>query len=532
MLQRAGRTMLSLIITTLLLLLPNLPRAAAQSDARADALAKAARTERNGWIYLHLEGTPDEVGYQHGWLLAREIEDALRVFKKYLQHVTAHDWSFYRNAAHEMFWTKIGDEYQREIQGIARGAYARGIRIDTDDVLAMNSWIELAWYYVPSLTQARLDDPELHQSPPPACSALVATGSYTKGGDIVMAHNNWIDYLIGRHWNIMIDLKPAAGHRILMDSFPGFIHSGDDFYVTDAGLMVTETTISDFKGFDAAGLPEFYRIRQATQYADSIDDWLKVMMDRANGGYANDWLIGDRKTGEIARLENGLKNNIVERTKDGYFVGSNFPVHEKTIKEETSFNVNDEKNGANARHRRWEELMKENRGKIDVNLARKFMGDHYDVVRKRNSGSANTLCGHVELDDRGAGGDWRSFYPGGASNAKATDSKLAAEMKLWAAVGHACGTDFKLDAYLKLHPEYEWQRELAGDLPSGAWTLFATTTPAAAGAKGKIRPQMGTTIEGPYDVKNPQRRNPDNPIPPLPGEKRQPLPGTVPRPPL
>jgi Phospholipase B. len=346
-----------------------------------------------------------------------------------------------------------------------------------------------------------------------------------------MAHNNWIDYLIGRHWNIMIDLKPAAGHRILMDSFPGFIHSGDDFYVTDAGLMATETTMSDFKGFDPAGLPEFYRIRKAVQYADSIDDWLKVMIDQSNGGYANDWLIGDRKTGEIARLENGLKNNIVERTKDGYFIGSNFPVHEKTTKEETSFNPNDEKNGANARRRRWEALMAENRGKIDVTLARKFMGDHYDVVRKRNSGSANTLCGHVELDDRGAGGDWRSFYPGGASNAKATDSKLAAEMKLWAAVGHACGTDFKLDAYLKLHPEYEWQRELAGDLPSGAWTLFATTT-LTAGAKGKIRPQMGTTVEGPYDVKNPQRRNPDNPIPPLPGEKRPPLPGTIPRPPL
>jgi hypothetical protein len=86
--------MLSLMITTSLLLLPNLPRAAAQSNASADALAKATRTERNGWLYLHLEGTPDEIGYQHGWLLAREIEDALRVFKKYLQHVNgARRWS-------------------------------------------------------------------------------------------------------------------------------------------------------------------------------------------------------------------------------------------------------------------------------------------------------------------------------------------------------------------------------------------------------------------------------------------------------
>jgi hypothetical protein len=27
-----------------------------------------------------------------------------------------------------------------------------------------------------------------------------------------------------------------------------------------------------------------------------------------NGGYANDWLLGDRKTGEIARFEQGLKH--------------------------------------------------------------------------------------------------------------------------------------------------------------------------------------------------------------------------------
>src|SRR3954464_4389967 len=134
MLQRVGRTMLSLIITASLLLLSNLPGTSAQSEARADMLAHAARTERAGWIYLHLEGTPDEIGYQHGWLLAREIEDALRVFKKYLQHVTAHDWSFYRNAAHEMFWSKLDDEYKHEIQAIARGAYARGVHIDADDV--------------------------------------------------------------------------------------------------------------------------------------------------------------------------------------------------------------------------------------------------------------------------------------------------------------------------------------------------------------------------------------------------------------
>ena len=45
-------------------------------------VGKAKRFERAGWIYLHVEGEPRERGFQHGYLLAREIGDALRVTKR------------------------------------------------------------------------------------------------------------------------------------------------------------------------------------------------------------------------------------------------------------------------------------------------------------------------------------------------------------------------------------------------------------------------------------------------------------------
>ncbi len=521
--QTARRLLLAGLIAFPVLFLPAGSRseAAIAVQSKTDALSKALRAERNGWIYIHLEGSPDEVGYQHGYLLAREIDEALRVFKKYAPRTTKREWQFYRDSAHELFWKKIGDEYQKEIEGIARGAFARGVKIDADDVLAMNAWIELSSYYVPSLN-ARLADPEVHQSPPPSCSAFIATGSWTRNGDIVIGHNNWIDYVIGRRWNIIIDLKPASGHRILMDSFPGFIHSGDDFYISDAGLMITETTITQFKGFDTEGLPEFYRIRKATQYSSSIDDWLKVMMDHPNGGYANDWLIGDRKTGEIARLENGLKNNIVERTKDGYYVGANFPVHEKTTREETTFDPTNGANSANARHRRWDDLMKLNKGKIDIGLAKKFQADHYDVVRKREAGSGNTLCGHVDLDELGLHEwDWENFYPGGTVNAKVADSQLAERMSLWASMGHPCGIDFKLEAFLKSHPEYGWQREIADDMPSGPWTQFSTATRKLGEEIGTQRGIQTNTTD--YEDAARRRRDAGYPKPPpIPAPQRPP----------
>ena len=61
------------------------------------------------------------------------------------------------------------------------------------------------------------------------------------------------------------------------------------------------------------------------------------MTEGNNGGYANDWLVADRNTNEIASLELGLKNVNLKRTRDGYFVGANFPIDPELAAEETRF---------------------------------------------------------------------------------------------------------------------------------------------------------------------------------------------------
>ena len=70
----------------------------------------------------------------------------------------------------------------------------------------------------------------------------------TKDGGIVLGHNTMDDYVEALA-NVVIDIKPAAGHRILMQTQPGWIHSGTDFFITDAGLVGSETTIGGFRAF-------------------------------------------------------------------------------------------------------------------------------------------------------------------------------------------------------------------------------------------------------------------------------------------
>ena len=167
------------------------------------------RFERDGWIYVHLEGSPEQIGFQHGSLLAHEIADFLRVIKPYLEKSSKRDWNFYRQASEKMLWSGIDPEYQREIDGIVAGLKAKGVEADRWDLVALNANQELPYYYVPWLDKKEGKPPATHA--PGNCSAFIASGSYTKDGRIVMGHNAWTNYVVGTRWNVVFDIKPATG---------------------------------------------------------------------------------------------------------------------------------------------------------------------------------------------------------------------------------------------------------------------------------------------------------------------------------
>jgi hypothetical protein len=447
--------------------------APARNSSSDQRLKKAFRKpEQNGWIFVHLEGTPAEIGFQHGYLLAPEIEDTQRVVALGLTHDSKKNYAFFRNAAEKVLWPHIEAQYREELKGIVEGLKAKGVALDLWDVVALNAWLELSPYYTDWYDKEH-KLASVHRPVPEHCSAFVATGSYTKDGKIVIAHNDWTEYKEGSRWNIMFDIAPAKGYRILMDGMPGLIHSGDDYGINSAGIAITETTIGYFAGFDPNAVPEFVRARKAMQYSSSIDDFARIMKDGNNGGYADTWLVADSKNNEIASLELGLKHVTLERTKDGYFVGSNFPANPELIRDEAAeFPAKDMSISANARHLRWEQLMAENKGKIDVAAAQAFMADHYDTFAHQNAPSERTLCGHIDLSPRGSMPWQQEYGPAGAVQNKAADGAMVANMTLTAAMGHSCGLDFKAAQHLEKHPAFAWEKEVLRDLDSHAWTTF------------------------------------------------------------
>lgn len=448
------------------------PPAAALTAEQQEWLARAGRHEKAGWIYLHLEGGPRERGFQHGYLLAPEIGQCLRVRRTVWWHDTAMEWDWLLKEVARFMTPAIDSENREESLGIVDGLQAAGILTTLDELVAYNACMELEEYWWPEVKKKMDGAATAVTAPPQACSAFIATGRMTKDGGVVLGHNSICDYAEANYF-VIVDILPSRGHRILMQTAPGWIHSGTDFFVTDAGLVGAETTIGGFAGFSEKGVPEFARMRRATQDAGSIDAWCAAMKQGNNGGYANAWLLGDVNTGEIARLELGLTHTSLERTRDGFFLGSNVAENGKILRLETNAKETDIRDSSVARRVRWKQLMAQHRGGIDLELAKAFEADHYDAYRGAEGPSARTLCGHFELDAE-ANESWPGvpFAPTGTIDAKVVDTAMARRMSFAARWGAACGRAFDAGQFLAAHPQFEWLDGLLKSRPSEPWVEF------------------------------------------------------------
>ncbi len=431
-------------------------------------LAKADKHQKAGWIYLHIEGTPEERGFQHGYLMAKEIKESLHMLKVKWEYESAMSWSWYIKKAGEILTPKIDTEDLAEINGIVEGMNAAGDSTTTDEIVGLNGYMELMDYWWPIVADSLKMSAAIPQKE--SCSSFIATGSATADGGIVLGHNTMGSFE-EPFCNVVLDIVPASGHRILMQSFPGFIHSGTDFFITDAGIVGSETTIGSFSGFDVNGVPEFSRMRHATQYANSIDEWCKMMEKGNNGGYANAWLIGDIKTNEIARLELGLKYVGFEKKKNGFFVGSNLAKDPKVLRFETTERETNIKLSSVARDVRWHQLMRQYAGKINVVLAEKFESDHYDTYLNKINPGSRTLCGHFDQDPMMVSSG-TPYSPEGTLDGKVVDSKMAKRMSFYARWGRACGAPFDAKKFLAEHPQFHWMAGILKSRPSEPWVEF------------------------------------------------------------
>lgn len=432
-------------------------------------LKNSYRFEKNGWIFLHIEGEPYQRGFQHGFHLAKELADVMRTLDFYIYRQTGKSVAFFMEAARRMYLPKIEEEYLEELRGISDGAAQAGTKAPLEALLVWNGYLELMEYWWPQQKEhtAQMKQPESH------CSAFIATGDATADHEIVLGHNTWLDFVLGQYFNVVIDLVPTDGYRIFMQSGPGFIQSFTDFFLNGAGIIGADTTIQGFERYDENGVPEFCRMRKAMQYAKSIDQWAQFMQEQNNGGVANSWLLGNIKTNEIALFELGLEYVSLKKCRDGCFTGFNAPEDPQIRNLECGYTGYDDLRTNGARRVRWKTLIARNYGHIDAKAGMYMLADHGDTyLEKADNPSGRTLCGHSDADPAQFTGtsSYDPFFPGGALDAKVTTGKLAKNLSFLGRFGRSCSEPFCAEAFLRSHPQWAWQRGYLKDRPTQPWT--------------------------------------------------------------
>jgi hypothetical protein len=435
-------------------------------------LANSFRLDINGWILLHLYGSPFQIGFQHGYWLANEIKLNIERTKLYIEKTYEKSWNYFLNIAEKICWNETPEEYKEEILGVASGVNNRGFtQVTLKDILFINGYGDALSYHTAREHGEGSKQNELME---PHCSAFIATGDATKDKEIILAHNTWFSYIIGIGYNVMLSIMPERGHKMFLQTWPGAIGGSTiDWDINDAGLMIAETTITGAAKFNLEGIPYFVRGRKALQYSNSIDEWMNIMTTKNNGGWANDYLIGDAKTNEVAWLELGAFKWAIERKTNGYFIGSNIALNDE-VRQETIFDYTNLNKSPLARYYRLKHLMEKYYGGIDTEIAKKIISDHFDITQNKEKPSACTICGHVELDPRGFS-EWRCnpFEPFGAVDSKVTTSKLTIEGSMWTHWGPACGIKFDAKGFLKEHEEFKWQEYYLEDIIPYPWTLLS-----------------------------------------------------------
>jgi len=434
--------------------------------------------EKNGWKYISIRGNPKDRGYAYGYLCANEFKEIQKTLHFLMVEAYGLDWNYFIEKVNEDFkeMTKQDfKEFYEEMEGITEGCNANGCKTTLNEIIAWNFYCSIPyWYSLRSESHSAKEGGANDH-----CSAFIAVGDWTEDGKIVVAHNSFADFIDGQWANVILDLNPTNGNRFIMQTSPCWIWSGTDFFVTSKGIIGTETTIGGFIPYEKK-YPIGYRIRKAMQYGNTLDEYVDILLHENSGDYANSWLFGDINKNEILRIELGLKYHNVERTTNGYFIGFNSVYDEKIRNfEVANSGFYDVRRHQGARYVRLNDLMDQHKGKINIDIAKQIISDHYDVyLLKENNPCSRTVCSHYDLDAReymSQSDRPKPYSPRGAIDGIVCDSTLAKNMSFIARYGNSCGMAFNKNDFFKKHRQYEKFMPYVKDRPSEPWTEFTIT---------------------------------------------------------
>lgn len=331
-----------------------------------------------GWYKLHIHGEEKSksyndslaimkcIGYLEGKITANEIYNHFYLLTEIKGYATA------SNKSHRVYTPKVKQFLQDNLRYIRTSieAYSEvkfwsdiglfmaqfdGLQLGYADSMASNQSAQLDeldhWFFqsagdmfdIAAMYKDKLPSKEFFDH----CSGLVRLAPGYE--DIYFAHVAWTDYreLHGQLKEYHIPIPEFNSKRVMISTRIGKLSSYDDFYVTDSGLFVFETTLNNYnKTLYERVTPNavftWLRAIRATWVSTNGSDWCNNFIMHNSGTYNNQYVIVDSNKFERGKkpdkdllwvieqlpgeyVKSDLSDILVDK---GYFPSFNVPYFE------------------------------------------------------------------------------------------------------------------------------------------------------------------------------------------------------------
>jgi hypothetical protein len=295
--------------------------------AADDILGGSYFRAEKGVKVLHIKGKPYDMGYQHGYLLAKKIElmidRSLLATAAYVAAQTGCD----PKKADELLWAGLKKaepfvpaEQKMEMEGIADGARAAGADIDLKDILLWNTnYDQWCIYCHPHYWRCDQFEKTAHSAPTRTstvgCSSFCAWDEWAGGdGRLIFGKNednfNMPEQLDNRMM-VVADPEEGFGHAFM--TYPGMI--GLDGGLNECGFeMMTQLNSMQHESMEGCGIAIFTRLLLA--HARTVEDAVRIFQEHPRcAGIA--YHAADAAAKEAVVVETSSKMVCVRRPMPG-----------------------------------------------------------------------------------------------------------------------------------------------------------------------------------------------------------------------
>ena len=341
-----------------------------------------------GLRILTLEGSGYQMGRRHGEALREEIEQGVlpffgnhTEFDSRLRGLPEAD----RRALAAQLDREVFDRLRRfvpqdyldELRGIAEGS-------DLPEDVALRG------NFLSELLQITVKQQVPSQGAEAGCTGFAVSGPATRGGELLHGKNT--DYRGGGVWDrfpVLILSRPAGGFAYLRATSAGLIKCNtcmNERGVTLGGHFLFSTdAVADGVGFTVLE-------NEVMRRAASLGEAISIVEEGPRAG-AFAFIVSDAKSGEAVALECTRSGVSERRLSDGVVFMSNVCTASEAQKRcDILLRASVARNPL-SRWRRIGELIAKHHGRIDLDAALCFLGDHLDEASGRERGAAHTIAG-------------------------------------------------------------------------------------------------------------------------------------------